>query len=320
MASKRDVIIIVKSANWGTNVKPNHKHFWAVVSILATALLVFSIEALFKRYQEKGAWEAATSVFTLLGIILTVGTVFTYVNLEKKSEGVSKKYNQVYKQISSYEKKMNVELEKMKSNNQVLAQLIEETRLKEQYIAYIKHNIGDENLLRNNVNRSQQTVDNYLLANIIKAKWNLDECSKSSDKYNLIFAAQELIESYRQLADFDDDIYHLYVKEFFNALDFLDRILEQNNEDKNFFEAELIDLLLAFMREDERNQKKTLSRSEIEKYKIIYNKHINNNDKFTTIINKENKKKFKLSKELRLRNKNILFNKVKNVIESEEKI
>ncbi|MDE3994861.1 hypothetical protein NUQ48_02560, partial [Glaesserella parasuis] len=218
-------------------MKPNKNHFWAVVSILATALLVFSIIVLDHRYDEKDAWEAATSVFTLLGVILTVGVIFTYVNLEKKAESVSQKYNQVYKQILTYEKKMNKELEEMKSNNQTLAQLLKETKIKEQYIAYIKHNIGDENVLRNNVNRTQQTADNYLLANIIKAKWNWEEGSKSGDKYNLIFAVEDLIDSYHQLIDFDDDIYCLYVKEFFNALDLLDRFCELNGEDKDFFEA-----------------------------------------------------------------------------------
>ena len=111
-------------------MKPNKNHFWAVVSILAAALLAFSIEALSQRYQDKDAWEAATSVFTLLGVILTVGVIFTYVSLEKKAESVSQKYNQVYKQISTYEKKVNKELEEMKSNNQTLAQLLKETQIK----------------------------------------------------------------------------------------------------------------------------------------------------------------------------------------------
>lgn len=303
-------------------MKPNKNHFWAVVSILATALLVFSIIVLDHRYDEKDAWEAATSVFTLLGVILTVGVIFTYVNLEKKAESVSQKYNQVYKQILTYEKKMNKELEKMKTNNQALAQLLKETKIKEQYIAYIKHNIGDENVLRNNVNRTQQTADNYLLANIIKAKWNWEEGSKSGDKYNLIFAVEDLIDSYHQLIDFDDDIYCLYVKEFFNALDLLDRFCELNGEDKDFFEAELINLLIAFMREDERNQEKILSQPEVERYKTIYKKYVNVTieHRFISVINSENKKRIKLSKALGLKEKrNTLFKKAEGVIESEEK-
>ena len=303
-------------------MKPNKNHFWAVVSILAAALLAFSIEALFQRYQDKDAWEAANSVFTLLGVILTVGIIFTYVNLEKKAESVSQKYNQVYKQILTYEKKMNKELEKMKTNNQALAQLLKETKIKEQYIAYIKHNIGDENVLRNNVNRTQQTADNYLLANIIKAKWNWEEGSKSGDKYNLIFAVEDLIDSYHQLIDFDDDIYCLYVKEFFNALDLLDRFCELNGEDKDFFEAELINLLIAFMREDERNQEKILSQPEVKRYKTIYKKYVNVTieHRFISVINNENKKRMKLSKVLGLKEKrNTIFKKVESVIESEEK-
>lgn len=294
-----------------------------MVSILAAALLAFSIEALFQRYQDKDAWEAANSVFTLLGVILTVGVIFTYFNLEKKAETVSQKYNQVYKQISTYEKKMNKELEEMKSNNQTLAQLLKETKIKEQYIAYIKHNIGDENVLRNNVNRTQQTADNYLLANIIKAKWYWKECSKSGDKYNLIFAVEDLIDSYRQLIDFDDDIYRLYVKEFFNALDLLDHFCELNAKDKDFFESELINLLIVFMREDERNRKKILSQLEIEHYKTIYKKYIDvtNEHRFISVINNENKKRMKLSKVLGLKEKrNTLFKKSEDVIEGEEKI
>lgn len=293
-----------------------------MVSILATALLVFSIIVLDHRYDEKDAWEAATSVFTLLGVILTVGVIFTYVNLEKKAESVSQKYNQVYKQILTYEKKMNKELEEMKSNNQTLAQLLKETKIKEQYIAYIKHNIGDENVLRNNVNRTQQTADNYLLANIIKAKWNWEEGSKSGDKYNLIFAVEDLIDSYHQLIDFDDDIYCLYVKEFFNALDLLDRFCELNGEDKDFFEAKLINFLLAFIREDERNREKILSQSEIERYKTIYKKYVDvtTEHRFISVINNENKKRMKLSKVLGLKEKrNTIFKKVESVIESEEK-
>ncbi len=304
-------------------MKPNKNHFWAVVSILAAALLAFSIEALFQRYQDKDAWEAANSVFTLLGVILTVGVIFTYVNLEKKAETVSQKYNQVYKQILTYEKKMNKELEEMKSNNQTLAQLLKETKIKEQYIAYIKHNIGDENLLRNNVNRTQQTADNYLLANIIKAKWNLEECSKLGDKYNLIFAVEDLIDSYQQLIDFDDDIYRLYVKEFFNALDLLDRFYKQKDEDKDFFEDKLINLLIDFIREDERNWEKILSQSEIEHYKTIYKKYIDvtTEHRFISVINSENKKRMKLSKALGLKEKrNTLFKKSEDVIEGEEKI
>ncbi|MDE4030965.1 hypothetical protein NUQ39_06985 [Glaesserella parasuis] len=303
-------------------MKPNKNHFWAVVSILATALLVFSIIVLDHRYDEKDAWEAATSVFTLLGVILTVGVIFTYVNLEKKAESVSQKYNQVYKQILTYEKKMNKELEEMKSNNQTLAQLLKETKIKEQYIAYIKHNIGDENVLRNNVNRTQQTADNYLLANIIKAKWNWEEGSKSGDKYNLIFAVEDLIDSYHQLIDFDDDIYCLYVKEFFNALDLLDRFCELNGEDKDFFDAKLINFLLAFIREDERNREKILSQSEIERYKTIYKKYVDvtTEHRFISVINNENKKRMKLSKVLGLKEKrNTIFKKVESVIESEEK-
>lgn len=303
-------------------MKPNKNHFWAVVSILAAALLAFSIEALFHRYKTEGVWNAATSVFTILGVILTASVIFTYVNLEKKAEAVSQKYNQVYKQISTYEKKMNKELEEMKSTNQTLAQLLKETGIKEQYIAYIKHNIGDENVLRNNINRAQQTADNYLLANIIKAKWNLDEYPNSGDKYHLIFAVEELIDSYHQLIDFDDDIYRLYVKEVFNALDLLDRLCEQNEEDKGFFEVELFNFLVAFMREDERNREKILSQSEIEHYKTIYKKYVDvtTEHRFISVINNENKKRMKLSKVLGLKEKrNTIFKKVESVIESEEK-
>ncbi len=65
-------------------MKPNKNHFGVVVSILAAALLAFSIEALFHRYKTEGTWNAATSVFTILGGLITVGTVVSAVLREKR--------------------------------------------------------------------------------------------------------------------------------------------------------------------------------------------------------------------------------------------
>ncbi|MDO9777259.1 hypothetical protein ACI3PA_12520, partial [Glaesserella parasuis] len=91
-------------------MESNKSHFWAVVSILAAALLAFSIEAVSNKYKAEGAWEAATSVFTLLGVLITAGTVvpavLSYQSFIRESDNAKKELDNLKLECAKHQRKI----------------------------------------------------------------------------------------------------------------------------------------------------------------------------------------------------------------------
>ncbi|MDG6300581.1 hypothetical protein [Glaesserella parasuis] len=128
-------------------MKPNKNHFWAVVSILAVALLVFSIEALFHRYKTEGAWNTATSVFTILGVLITVGTVvpavLSYQSFIRESDNAKKELDNLRVEFSRHQRK------------------IEQLSEREEQIIQTVTSRKDEQLIENIALNNSVDLDNY---------------------------------------------------------------------------------------------------------------------------------------------------------------
>lgn len=128
-------------------MEPNKNHFWAVVSILATALLVFSIEAISNKYKTKGAWEAATSVFTLLGVLITAGTVvpavLSYQSFIRESDNAKKELDNLKLEFAKHQRK------------------IEQLSEREEQIIQTVTSRKDEQLIENIALNNSVDLDNY---------------------------------------------------------------------------------------------------------------------------------------------------------------
>ncbi|MCT8763977.1 hypothetical protein KZ434_10715, partial [Glaesserella parasuis] len=208
---------------------------------LSIALFVFSSFSIYQHFNKEGAWEAAVDVFTLLGGILAIGTVYTYFNIEQKTKEFKETHKEATEEIDNTKKQIILELKKLKENNQTLADLIQEYEIKQKFIDYIKYQQGQEKELKKYVNQEHRSVENCLLANIIKAKWFLDTAINSNEIHSILFAEKELIWGYRQLIDFDTDFYHLYINQVFNTLKLLNEYCHRKNEEwENYFQSELI--------------------------------------------------------------------------------
>ncbi|MCT8823634.1 hypothetical protein Q7526_08920 [Glaesserella parasuis] len=116
---------------------------------LSIALFVFSSFSIYQKFNGKGAWEAAVDVFTLLGGILAIGTVYTYFNIEQKTKEFKETHKEATEEIDNTKKQIILELEKLKENNQTLADLIQEYEIKQKFIDYIKYQKGQEKELKN---------------------------------------------------------------------------------------------------------------------------------------------------------------------------
>ncbi|MCT8540669.1 hypothetical protein KZ402_06055, partial [Glaesserella parasuis] len=277
---------------------------------LSIALFVFSSFSIYQKFNGKGAWEAAVDVFTLLGGILAIGTVYTYFNIEQKTKEFKETHKEATEEIDNTKKQIILELEKLKENNQTLADLIQEYEIKQKFIDYIKYQKGQEKELKKYVNQEHRSVENCLLANIIKAKWFLDTAINSNEIHSILFAEKELIWGYRQLIDFDTDFYHLYINQVFNTLKSLNEYCHRKNEEwENYFQSELIDLMVDFVKEDERDKINILSKEYLKQFKQIYEEYVTTDverNRFIKVINTENKKITKITKVLGLKRNNIL--------------
>ncbi|EQA12460.1 hypothetical protein HPSSW140_1219, partial [Glaesserella parasuis SW140] len=274
------------------------------------ALFVFSSFSIYQHFNKEGAWEAAVDVFTLLGGILAIGTVYTYFNIEQKTKEFKETHKEATEEIDNTKKQIILELKKLKENNQTLADLIQEYEIKQKFIDYIKYQQGQEKELKKYVNQEHRSVENCLLANIIKAKWFLDTAINSNEIHSILFAEKELIWGYRQLIDFDTDFYHLYINQVFNTLKLLNEYCHRKNEEwENYFQSELIDLMVDFVKEDERDKINILSKEYLKQFKQIYEEYVTTDverNLFIKMINTENKKITKITKVLGLKRNNIL--------------
>lgn len=277
---------------------------------LSIALFVFSSFSIYQHFNKEGAWEAAVDVFTLLGGILAIGTVYTYFNIEQKTKEFKETHKEATEEIDNTKKQIILELKKLKENNQTLADLIQEYEIKQKFIDYIKYQQGQEKELKKYVNQEHRPVENCLLANIIKAKWFLDTAINSNEIHSILFAEKELIWGYRQLIDFDTDFYHLYINQVFNTLKLLNEYCHRKNEEwENYFQSELIDLMVDFVKEDERDKINILSKEYLKQFKQIYEEYVTTDverNLFIKMINTENKKITKITKVLGLKRNNIL--------------
>ncbi|MCT8742025.1 hypothetical protein KZ344_00420 [Glaesserella parasuis] len=277
---------------------------------LSIALFVFSSFSIYQHFNKEGAWEAAVDVFTLLGGILAIGTVYTYFNIEQKTKEFKETHKEATEEIDNTKKQIILELKKLKENNQTLADLIQEYEIKQKFIDYIKYQQGQEKELKKYVNQEHRSVENCLLANIIKAKWFLDTAINSNEIHSILFAEKELIWGYRQLIDFDTDFYHLYINQVFNTLKLLNEYCHRKNEEwENYFQSELIDLMVDFVKEDERDKINILSKEYLKQFKQIYEEYVTTDverNLFIKMINTENKKITKITKVLGLKRNNIL--------------
>lgn len=286
------------------------KYFYYInIVILSIALFVFSSFSIYQKFNGKGAWEAAVDVFTLLGGILAIGTVYTYFNIEQKTKEFKEKHKGATEEIDNTKKLIILELEKLKENNHTLAKLIQEYEIKQKFIDYIKYQQGQEAELKKYVNQEHRSVENCLLVSIIKSKWLLDTAINSNEIYSILFSEKELIWGYRQLIDFDADFYHLYINQVFNTLRSLNEYCHgKNDEWKNYFQSELIDLMVGFVKEDERDRINILSQEYLKQFKQLYEEYVTTDaerNRFIKVINTENKKIVKLTKFLGLRRNNI---------------
>ncbi|QBQ63858.1 hypothetical protein EXH44_06200 [Actinobacillus indolicus] len=148
-----------------------------------------------------------------------------------------------------------------------------------------------------------------MLANIVKTKWFLDTAIDSNEIHSILFAEKELIWGYRQLVDFDADFYRLYINQIFNTLQLLNEYCHRENEEwKDYFQSELIDLMVDFVKEDERDKANMLSQEHLKQFKQLYEEYVTTDverSRFIKVINTENKKIIKITKVLGLKPNNI---------------
>ncbi|QBQ63857.1 hypothetical protein EXH44_06195 [Actinobacillus indolicus] len=130
------------------------KFFYCLtIIVFSIALFVFSSLSIYQKFNTEGAWEAAVNVFTLLGGILAIGTVYTYFNIEQKTKEFKEKHQDATEEIDNAKKLIILELEKLKKNNHTLDKLIQEYEIKQKFIDYIKYQQGQELELKKYVNK-----------------------------------------------------------------------------------------------------------------------------------------------------------------------
>ncbi|MDG6771592.1 hypothetical protein QA338_06060 [Glaesserella parasuis] len=231
------------------NVKPNKNHFWAVVSILAVALLVFSIEALFHRYKTEGAWNAATSVFTIFGVLITVGTVvpavLSYQSFIRESDNAKKELDNLRVEFSRHQRK----IEQLSEREEQIIQTVT-SRKDEQLIENIALNNSVDldnyedlecSLKRNKRKQILAELAELYLEKFLVFKYCLDDgelTEQGKDKYFSIWLKE--IKVYQQLSADSYKFQQKHIISLSHLLLELDKMNRNSKQEDIFIQAKLL--------------------------------------------------------------------------------
>lgn len=230
-------------------MEPNKNHFWAVVSILATALLVFSIEAISNKYKTKGAWEAATSVFTLLGVLITVGTVvpavLSYQSFIRESDNAKKELDNLKLEFAKHQRK----IEQLSEREEQIIQTVT-SRKDEQLIENIALNNSVDldnyedlecSLKRNKRKQILAELAELYLEKFLAFKDCLDEgelTEQGNDKYFSIWLKE--IKIYQQLSTDSYKFQQKHIISLSHLLLELDKMNRNSKQEDIFIQAKLL--------------------------------------------------------------------------------
>lgn len=230
-------------------MKPNKNHFWAVVSILATALLVFSIEAISHKYEAEGAWEAATSVFTLLGVLITAGTivpaVLSYQSFIRESDNAKKELDNLKLEFAKHQRK----IEQLSEREEQIIQTVT-SRKDEQLIENIALNNSVDldnyedlecSLKRNKRKQILAELAELYLEKFLVFKYCLDDgelTEQGKDKYFSIWLKE--IKVYQQLSADSYKFQQKHIISLSHLLLELDKMNRNSKQEDIFIQAKLL--------------------------------------------------------------------------------
>lgn len=207
------------------------KNAWCVsLSLASIALFVFSILTLFRQAETKSLWDITISVFSVLGVLLTAGTVvpaifsyFSYKTIQDKTDRVEKTVKTLDEKLLNLHQEIEEKLPNLEAKfKQVSSMLYREHQKKEIYELLHKDKPltqSEKDTLFYNVETlgylpydcsiyefiaiKQQEIDLYE-GQIVQEEAEFGEIRSKNYQDKLKTLKQELLELYRLAALVDD--------------------------------------------------------------------------------------------------------------------